>query len=67
MIDYILITVLVIIIAAAAFYVYKAKKNGKSVSAVRMAVRAVLRREIHIATVVNILRNLETMIAAFRI
>ena len=29
MIDYIVIGILVVIIAAAAFYVYKAKKSGK--------------------------------------
>lgn len=29
MIDYILIAILVVIVAAAAFYVYKAKKSGK--------------------------------------
>ena len=29
MIDYILITILIIIIASAAFYIYKAKKSGK--------------------------------------
>lgn len=29
MIDYIVIAILVVIVAAAAFYVYKAKKSGK--------------------------------------
>ena len=29
MIDYILIAIILVIVAAAAFYVYKAKKSGK--------------------------------------
>lgn len=41
MIDYIVIGILVVIIAAAAFYVYKAKRAARSVSAARMDALAV--------------------------
>ena len=71
MIDYIVIGILVVIIAAAAFYVYKAKKSGKkcismsirqkraarSVSAARMDALAVPKRQTSITAAAVPMRN----------
>lgn len=55
MIDYILIAIILVIVAAAAFYVYKAKKAERNVLGVRMAVRhAMQKRMVPIAAAASI-------------
>lgn len=57
MIDYIVIDILVVIIAAAAFYAYKAKRAARSVSAARMDALAVPKRQTSITAAAVPMRN----------
>ena len=57
MIDYIVIGILVVIIAAAAFYVLRQKRAARSVSAARMDALAVPKRQTSITAAAVPMRN----------
>lgn len=54
MIDFIVVAVLVVIVAAAAFYVYKAKRAVKSALDARMAAPVVPRKIVPTAAAVRV-------------